>query len=110
MFMVFDSLFARGNDLRDRRLRVRRNVLEGEVDGQQIILPARRMAENGLEAWAEVLARRYEGYVGKDEEALYREGRTLAWLKVKVPHYDEGERGREPTRNRSSPLVSPRRW
>ena len=53
---------------------------------------------NGLHAWAEVLERGYEGYVGKDEESPYREGLTLAWLKVKVPHYRAGERGWEPTR------------
>jgi hypothetical protein len=35
------------------------------------------------------------GLVGKDEAAPYREGRTLAWLKVKQPKYREGERGWE---------------
>jgi hypothetical protein len=34
--------------------------------------------------------------VGKDEASPYTEGRTLAWLKVKVPHYRKGERGWEP--------------
>jgi len=41
-----------------------------------------------------MIARRYEGYVGKDLEAPDREGPSLAWLKV--PHYREGERGRGP--------------
>ena len=58
------------------RLRVRRNVLEELVDGQQLVLPARRLADNGLEAWAQVLARGYEGLVGKDEASAYVEGRT----------------------------------
>ena len=43
-----------------------------------------------------MLARGYEGLVGKDEASTYVEGRTLPWLKVKVPHYREGERGWEP--------------
>ncbi len=47
---------------------------------------------------AQVLERGYEGLVGKDEASLYREGPTLSWLKVKQPHYREGERGWEPTR------------
>jgi len=34
--------------------------------------------------------------VGKNEASPYTEGRTLAWLKVNVPHYREGERGWEP--------------
>ena len=41
-------------------------------------------------------ARGYEGLVGKDEASPYVEGRTLAWLKVKVLHYREGERGWTP--------------
>ena len=77
---------------------MRRNVLEELVDGHQLVLPARRLADNGLEAWANVLELGYEGLVGKDETSPYVEGRTLAWLKV--PHYHEGERGWEP-KNRS---------
>jgi bifunctional non-homologous end joining protein LigD len=96
LFMAFDCLYARGKDLRKRPLRVRRNVLEELVDGHRLVLPARRLADDGVEAWAQVLARGYEGMVGKDEASAYVEGRTLAWLKVKVAHYREGERGWEP--------------
>lgn len=77
LLMAFDCLYARGKDLRKRPLRVRRNVLEDLVDGQQLVLPARRLATNGLEAWAQVLERSYEGLVGKDEASAYVEGRTL---------------------------------
>ena len=38
----------------------------------------------------------YEGLVGKDEASPYREGRTLSWLKVKLPNHRVGERGWEP--------------
>lgn len=96
--IAFDCLYARGKDLRERPLRVRRNVLEELVDDQRLILPARRLADDGLEAWAQVLERGYEGLVGKDEASPYVESRTLSWLKVKVPHYREGERGWEPTK------------
>jgi bifunctional non-homologous end joining protein LigD len=94
--IAFDCLYARGKDLRKRPLRVRRNVLEELVDEQRLILPARRLAAEGFEAWAQVLERGYEGMVGKDEASPYTEGRTLAWLKVKQPKYREGERGWEP--------------
>lgn len=90
--ITFDCLYARGKDLRKRPLRLRRNVVEELIDEQRLILPARRLAPNGFEAWAQVLERGYEGMVGKDEASPYTEGRTLAWLKVKVPHYREGER------------------
>jgi bifunctional non-homologous end joining protein LigD len=94
--IAFDCLCVRGKDLRARPLRVRRNVLEEVVDCRQLVLPARRLAPDGFEAWAQVLERGYEGLVGKDEASPYREGRTLSWLKVKQPRYREGERGWEP--------------
>ena len=77
---------------------MRRNVLEELVDDQRLIFPARRLAPDGFEAWAQVLERGYEGLVGKDDTSAYVEGRTLSWLKVKVPHDREGERGWEPKR------------
>ena len=45
---------------------------------------------------SDALERGYERLVGKDEVLPYREGPMLSWLKVKVPHYLEGERGWEP--------------
>jgi len=47
------------------------------------VLPVRRLARNGFEAWAEVSAHDYEGYVAKDEASLYEAGPTRRWLKVK---------------------------
>jgi len=70
--------------------------LEKLVKGQALILPGRRLAPNGFAAWTEVLHRGYEGMVGKDSESKYVGGRTLKWLKVKVPEYRAGERGCEP--------------
>ena len=93
LYMVFDCLYARRRDLRERPLSIRRRVLEDEVDGHRLILPARRLADDGLKAWEQVVARGYEGLVAKDPASPYRGGRTLAWLKVKQPHYREGERG-----------------
>ncbi len=96
IFMAFDCLYVRGQDLRARPLYVRRNVVEDVLDGQNVMLPVRRLAEDGLAAWQYVLARGYEGLVAKDPASPYRAGRTLSWLKVKQPKYREGERGWEP--------------
>jgi ATP-dependent DNA ligase len=49
------------------------------------MFPVRRLAGNGLEAWEQVLAAGYEGYVAKDESSVYEGGRTRSWLKVKQP-------------------------
>jgi ATP-dependent DNA ligase len=80
--MAFDCLHAAGHDLRPLELRARRDWLEDVLEGH-LILPARRLADDGLTAWAEVLERGYEGLVAKDPSSRYRGGRTLKWLKVK---------------------------
>ena len=72
---------------------MRSKALEKLVRGHKLILPARRLSPNGLAAWVEVLHRRYEGMVAKDPESKYVGGRTLKWLKVKVPEYRVKERG-----------------
>ena len=78
---------------------MRRNVLEELIDGQHLVFPARRLAADGLEAWARC-SHGYEGLVGKDDASPYREGRTLSWLKVKQRDYRVEERGWDP-RNKS---------
>ena len=76
--------------------RTRRKVLEDLIEGQRLLLPARRLSASGLESWREVEARGYEGLVAKDEASLYIGGRTLSWLKVKPAEYRVGERGFQP--------------
>jgi bifunctional non-homologous end joining protein LigD len=83
LFMVFDCLQARGKDLRKEPLYVRRNVIEDVLDEQDMVLPVRRLAGDGLKAWQQVLERGYEGLVAKDPASPYVGGRTLKWLKVK---------------------------
>ncbi len=68
-------------------------MLEELVAGARMILPARRLSDNGLKAWAQAVHRGYEGIVGKDAESPYGPGRTLKWLKVKVKDYRKEERG-----------------
>ena len=97
IIMAFDCLWLAGRDLREQALSMRRDQLEQMLaDHQHLLLPARRLADDGLKAWAQVLERGYEGLVPKDPASPYRGGRSLAWLKVKVPKYREGERGWEP--------------
>jgi ATP-dependent DNA ligase len=42
----------------------------------------RRLAQDGLEAWKQVVERGYEG-LAKDEASVYEGGATRRWLKVK---------------------------
>ena len=107
LFMVSDCPYARGKDLRSPPLYVRRNVIEDVLDGPDLVLPVRRLPDDGLNAWQEVVERGFEGLVARDPQSPYVAGRTPKWLKVKQPHYREGERGWEPKSNSYAPVVLP---
>jgi bifunctional non-homologous end joining protein LigD len=89
--MVFDLVYLGDLDLTRAPLRQRRKRLELVVTGSERIFPVRRLAANGLEAWAQMLERGYEGYVAKDDASRYIGGKTRAWLKVKVPGWTDPE-------------------
>ena len=61
------------------------------VAGNDLVLPVRRLAKNGFEAWSEVVARDCEGLVAKDESSLYEAGPTRRWLKVKQHGWTDPE-------------------
>ena len=96
MYMVFDLLELKGEDLRPRSLLERRQALEQLVADRQLVMPTRRLPANGLQAWDEVLRGDYEGMVGKDPASAYMPGRTLSWLKVKQRGYRQEARGFHP--------------
>jgi bifunctional non-homologous end joining protein LigD len=85
VLVAFDCLFARGKSLLREPLRRRRAVLEKELAGAEgPLLVARRLAPDGLEAWAEVKAHGWEGLIAKDPASVYEPGaRTRSWVKVK---------------------------
>jgi bifunctional non-homologous end joining protein LigD len=91
IFMAFDLLYRDGRDLSARPLRDRRARLEDVVAGSALVFPVRRLALDGLEAWAQVVERGYEGLVAKDEAGVYEGGPTKWWLKVKVPGRTDAE-------------------
>ena len=85
MFVAFYCVYARGMDLMKQPLRRRRTVLERDAGGAEgPILVARQLAEDGLEAWKEVIAHGWEGLIAKDPDSIYEPGvRTAKWIKVK---------------------------
>ena len=91
MFMAFDLLHQDGPELTGRPLRDRRARLENAIAGSDLVLPVRRLAKNGFEAWAEVIAHDYEGLVAKEETSLYEAGTTRRWLKVKQRGWTDPE-------------------
>jgi bifunctional non-homologous end joining protein LigD len=90
IYMVFDCLHARGRDLAAEPLTARRAALEREVREGPRVRIARRLADDGLRAFAEARRRGLEGVIGKDPQAPYMPGvRSPAWCKVKVRAEEE---------------------
>jgi bifunctional non-homologous end joining protein LigD len=76
IFIAFDCLYSRSRELRSWPLKDRRKIMEDEIDGS-LILPARRLPDDGLEAWELVKQRGYEGAIAKEAMAPYRP--TTRW-------------------------------
>ena len=91
LLMTFDLLYQDGRELTGRPLRDRRARLESVVAGNDLVLPVRRLAKNGFEAWSQVVARDCEGLVAKDKSRLYEAGPTRRWLKVKQKGWTDAE-------------------
>ena len=90
IYVAFDCLHARGRDLMPEPLVLRRSVLEAEVREGPRVQIARRLADDGLRAFAEARRRGLEGVIGKDPRSAYVPGvRSAAWRKVKVRAEEE---------------------
>jgi hypothetical protein len=68
--MVFNLMFRDRRDLAGLPLSAWRIHLEDVVAGADLVLPVRRLASNGLDAWAQVAGSGYERYVAKDEAGV----------------------------------------
>jgi bifunctional non-homologous end joining protein LigD len=89
IYAVFDCLFRDGRDLRHEPLSVRRAVMDTSIGPPRTLIPSRRLARDGLEAFSAAKRRGYEGLVAKELASPYVEGRSTKWLKVKVHQEDE---------------------
>jgi len=88
-YAVFDCLYKEGKDLRRAPLTVRRSALQQVVSSGAVLGAATRLAEDGLQAFELAVKRGLEGVIGKDSSSSYVEGRSKAWLKVKVNQREE---------------------
>jgi bifunctional non-homologous end joining protein LigD len=89
-YAVFDCLYKDGKDLRREPLAARRRALEQVVSSGAVVrLAARLGQEDGMMAFEIAVKRGLEGVIGKDSSAPYIEGRSKAWLKVKVNQREE---------------------
>lgn len=89
VYVVFDCLYCAGTDLRREPLSVRRSVMERSLVPCSALMPSRKLATNGLEAFRIAKRKGYEGLVAKDPSSPYVEARATHWLKVKVHQEEE---------------------
>jgi bifunctional non-homologous end joining protein LigD len=89
VYAVFDCLYRQGKDLRRQPLSERRAAMDKSLGSPGNLIPSRRLAANGFEAYREAKKRDFEGLVAKDTSSPYYEGRSTSWLKVKVHQEDE---------------------
>ncbi len=91
VYAVFDCLYVDGKDLRREPLTIRRAAMKKAIAHRdaKVILPSRRLASNGLEAYKLAQKKGFEGLVAKDEASPYVQARSSFWLKVKTHHEDE---------------------
>jgi bifunctional non-homologous end joining protein LigD len=90
VYVAFDCLYARGQDLRRRPLAERRTRLEREVRPGGALAIARRLPGSGSEAYEAARRLGLEGVILKDAASPYEEGtRSRAWLKVKLRNEEE---------------------
>ena len=88
-YAVFDCLYENGKDLRREALSARRKSLEKAVKPGPVVSVAKRLADDGVKAFEIATRRGLEGVIGKDSGASYAEGRSSAWLKVKINQQEE---------------------
>ena len=85
ILIAFDIMYRDRRDPAGLPLSARRIHLEDVLaDGD---LPVRRLAANGLDAWAQVVGNGYEGLVARDEASVYEGEPTRRWLKVKQKNW-----------------------
>ncbi len=86
MFVAFDCMVIDGRDLRGWPLRDRHRRLHEVIAGSEQVLPVRRVATDGLEAWAEAQRRGLEGWSPRMSCHGTSAGRHARGLRLKVRH------------------------
>jgi len=94
-FVAFDILWLDGEDLTTKPLIERKRILRGIVPvGSPSILFADFIERQGIGLYRAVCEMDLEGIVAKRKDGLYTPNDTT-WVKVRNPHYSQGEGRRE---------------
>ncbi len=88
-FYAFDFLSLQGRDLRALPLRQRKELLREVLPPVGPIRYVDHFDGVGEALYAQVLALRLEGIIGKKADSKYRGGRSRQWLKVRAERADD---------------------
>jgi bifunctional non-homologous end joining protein LigD len=88
-YVIFDCLYANGEDLREAALSERRQRMERVVNKPTALLLTEQLAADGLHAYQIASRRGLEGVLCKNLASTYVEGRSREWLKAKVHQEEE---------------------
>ncbi len=92
-FYAFDILWLDGEDLRDRPILERKEILQGVIsESPQRLLYVDHIKEQGEQLFDLICGRDMEGIVAKPSQSPYREQRgKTPWIKIKNPEYSQVE-------------------
>jgi bifunctional non-homologous end joining protein LigD len=90
VFVVFDVLYAKGEDLRRTPLEARKEILAGLVRKKaKRVLYASHVIGRGKDLFAAASEKGLEGIIGKKRASTYVEKRTRDWVKIKTEKRQE---------------------
>ncbi len=84
VFYVFDILYADGYDLKKVPLLARKEFLRQVLREDARIRYSDHVIEKGEELYQLAVARQLEGLIAKRIDSAYPEGRSSAWVKIKL--------------------------
>ena len=90
LYVVFDALFVGGQDIREKPLLERNELLKSLLPHDPLLHYSAHVAEFGKREFAKAQRAHEEGVIAKRAAGLYYSGkRTREWLKFKAVHEQE---------------------
>ena len=84
VYYVFDVLYFDGDDLRPVPLLERKTFLRQILREDELVRYSDHVLEKGRELYDLAVERKLEGLIAKRISSIYLEGRSSAWLKIKL--------------------------
>ena len=90
LYVVFDALFVGGEDIRQKPLLERKEILKKLLPHEPLLRYSEHVAEFGKREFAKAQRAQEEGVIAKRAAGLYYSGkRTRGWVKFKAVHEQE---------------------